>query len=39
MMAIADFIESLDPGLLTYKEELYMHSVTSMITLKFLHVR
>ncbi|KAK3099819.1 hypothetical protein FSP39_010259 [Pinctada imbricata] len=34
-----DFIEDIDPGLLTYKNELYMRSVTSFATLKFLRPR
>ena len=33
------FIEELDPGLLTYKDELFMRSVTSLATLKFLRPR
>jgi hypothetical protein len=33
------FVEELDPGLLTYKEELFMRSVTSFATLKFLRPR
>jgi hypothetical protein len=39
MATAEEFIESLDPELLTYKEELYMHSVTSMTTLNFLRPR
>ena len=34
-----DFIESLDPGLLTYKNELYIRSVTSENTLRYLRPR
>ena len=33
------FIEELDPGLLTYKDELFMRSVTSLATLKLLRPR
>jgi hypothetical protein len=34
-----NFVEGLDPGLLTYKEELFMRSVTSFTTLKYLRPR
>ena len=33
------FIEELDPGLLTYKDELFTRSVTSLATLKLLRPR
>ncbi|XP_033734636.1 uncharacterized protein LOC117323489 [Pecten maximus] len=38
-IASDNFIESIDPGLLPYKEEIYRHAVSSEETLRFLRPR